>query len=81
MNIYLVSQDKNQDYDTFDAFVCYANNEEEAKQMHPSGTPLKDIDYTSDWVSNPEDVTVELIGHYEKEDLKVNTILASFNAG
>jgi hypothetical protein len=35
MNIYLVSQDENKDYDTFDAMVVVAENEEEARNIHP----------------------------------------------
>jgi hypothetical protein len=80
MNIYLVSQSVNQHYDTFDSFVCYANSEEEAKSLHPSGTPLSEMGYTSDWVSNAEDVTVSLLGS-NPDITESSIILSSFNAG
>lgn len=35
MNIYKIFQTVNDDYDTFDAAIVLANNEEEAKRMHP----------------------------------------------
>lgn len=35
MNIYLVSQNQNNGYDTFDSFVCIARTAREAKHMAP----------------------------------------------
>lgn len=34
--LYLLTQDKNNSYDTYDSAVVCANSEEEAKQVHPS---------------------------------------------
>lgn len=42
MKIYKISQDVNKDYDTYDSAVVYANNEEEAKNIHPNGNFLLD---------------------------------------
>lgn len=36
MNLYLISQDQNSDYDTYDSAVVAANNEDEARYTHPS---------------------------------------------
>lgn len=36
MNIYLVEQDTNTGYDTYDSFVCVAETEKEARETHPS---------------------------------------------
>ena len=36
MKIYKISQDVNKDYDTYDSAVVYAENEEEAKSIHPN---------------------------------------------
>jgi len=36
MKIYLVSQDVNHNYDTYDSMVVVAKNEESAKRIHPS---------------------------------------------
>ena len=93
MNIYLCQQSTNNDYDTYDSFVCYANDENEARHLHPDrnvkwldGTwkyefPNGNQQYCSngDWCM-PEDVDVAFIGTIE-EDVKAGVILASFNAG
>ena len=44
MNIYKVSQDLNDNYDTWDSFVCVAENENDARSIHPSDyiTHIKD---------------------------------------
>lgn len=44
MNIYLVSQNVNTGYDTYDSFVCVAENEDDARTIHPSrfATHIKD---------------------------------------
>lgn len=36
MNLYLISQDVNNDYDTYDSAVVAASNEEDARNIHPS---------------------------------------------
>lgn len=93
MNIYLCQQSTNHGYDTYDSFVCYANDEDEAKHLYPNHN-VKWTDETwkyeySDgsqyYYSNncwcmPEDVGVTLIGTTE-DYVQVGVILASFNAG
>lgn len=37
MKIYKISQNVNNEYDTYDSAVVYAESEEEAKQIHPEG--------------------------------------------
>ena len=93
MNIYLISQDVNNEYDTYDSAVVAAVNEYEAKRTYPSPFRIfvEDVLYfnygdsissqevsSGDWTSNPNDVDVELIGTTTKE---AGVILASFNAG
>jgi len=36
MNIYLLSQDINNNYDTYDSVIVIAESEEEARKIHPS---------------------------------------------
>ena len=36
MNLYLISQNHNNDYDTYDSAVVVAESAESAKRMHPS---------------------------------------------
>ena len=81
MNIYLISQDKNEGYDSFDSAVVVAENEEKAKLIHPCGNTdwdgIKNEYY--DW-AKAEYVSVELIGIATGNDVP-RVICSSFNAG
>ena len=80
MKLFKISQDINNDYDTFsDAIVC-AENEEEARKMHPKGfyNYKYDKDYGT-WVKK-EHVKVEYIGE-AKKGMKRGVVCSSFNAG
>jgi len=93
MNLYLLTQDSNNGYDTFDSCIVAAETKEEARVIHPnnyyiyrdwllfsltdSGEEFEAIDYS--WV-NPNKVKVQLIGK-ATEGTKKWVILASFNAG
>ena len=89
MNLYLLSQNVNRGYDTFDSCVVVAKNSDEAVLIHPTGDTFDQFDpntsitafsFSSDW-ANPEYVDCELIGK-AKSSLKVNSVIcASFNAG
>lgn len=87
MNLYLISQDYNPGWDTFDSAVVAANNEGEAKLIHPHKVDNWDGKENSQstgsifrtWV-DAEDVEVQLIG-IAKEGTEKGVILASFNAG
>lgn len=86
MNLYLISQTANNDYDTYDAAVVCAPDEATAKMINPSdsmkptpeGSGMRDGQYGS-WTQQ-NNVKVEFIGMAHKE-LKQGVILASFNAG
>jgi ribosome biogenesis protein Tsr3 len=69
MKIYLVSQNENNEYDTYDSLIVSANSEEEARKITPK----------FGWASNLDNVNVEHIGEYIGTESKI--ILASFNAG
>lgn len=85
MNLYLISQQANADYDTYDAAVVAAETEEEARHIHPAGYPEpvpegganRESDYGT-W-TQARNVTVKLIG-VSSENVK-GVVLASFNAG
>lgn len=79
MNIYKLSQSINNKYDTFDAIIVVAENEEEAKKILPHKFKVWDGYNYSDW-ARPEDITVRLIGK-AKKDIQKGCILASFRAG
>lgn len=80
MKIYKISQDVNKDYDTYDSAVVYAENEEEAKSIHPNCSILNSTyDYIQTWAL-PENVKVEYLGE-NPNVTGTYVILASFNAG
>jgi len=79
MNLYLISQEENQDYDTFDSCVVAAETENEARLIVPGfASPGTWTDGT--WASGPEHVDVELIGT-ALPGTAAGVVLASFNAG
>lgn len=91
MNIYLVESDYSLGYDTYDSFVCVAENSMDAAHIHPdvlnrwSSDKQKWVcrndgtNCSGEWVL-PSEVTVTLVGttKFLKEG---HIICASFNAG
>ena len=79
MNLYLVSQDINQEYDTYDSVVVAAPDEEAARCVFPFNQVAGK--YGGDWVHETEKhhLEVTLIGYSVKGIDDV--VLASFNAG
>lgn len=96
MNLYLISQDANNNYDTYDSAVVCAENEDGARKTNPGGWsvwsekhdswvcasgPLQgEPEYDGSWVDNLDLVTVKLIG-VAHEGVIPGVVCASFNAG
>ena len=84
MNLYLIRQNMNCGYDTYDRAVVIANSEEEAKTIHPQGFRWENGSWNTRWSCyawcHPEHVTVELIGTTTSGNTG-DVIIASFNAG
>lgn len=80
MNLYLISQSVNNDYDTYDSAVVAAESENDARFTRPDKQEWRVKSVFSSWCGRPEDVTVELIGT-AKAGTPARVILASFNAG
>lgn len=80
LKLFLIKQDANRDYDTYDAAVVAAPNEEVARTMHPRDGRTNWEWYSDTWCSTPEQVEVEYLG-YARPGAKQGVILASFNAG
>ena len=85
--LYLLQQDKNTDYDSYDSAVVCAASEASAKLTHPDGmrtwNPKGSEDANWGWLSDwavPEHVTVKLIGTAQ-DSVEPGVICASFNAG
>lgn len=72
MKLWLISQDHNSGYDTYDSAVVAADSEEEARH-----TSMGDSNYV--WAP-PEHVNVEHIGE-AAEGTHAGIVCASFNAG
>lgn len=78
MNLYLLSQDENNGYDTYDSVVVAAKSENDARNIKPDGS-VWGARYSA-WCPSPDDVTVQLIGKAVKGTTQ-GIICASFNAG
>ena len=81
-SLYLISQDTNNDYDTYDSAVVCADDLESARLTHPGGDalggPWNLLPDT--WVSKPEHVTVTYLGEADPS-VEYGVVIASFNAG
>lgn len=91
MNIYLLSQSANTDYDTWDSCVVIAKDEEEARMTHPYYRYFNDdpndeynnwngINKNYDGWCNAKYVSVELIGT-AADGMERQVVCSSFNAG
>lgn len=80
MNLYLISQKENNDYDTYDAMIVCADNEEEARNITPEDDNSFPSLMWSSWCSSPEQVSVEYLGIAD-EKITREIILSSYNAG
>lgn len=83
MNLYIISQHINNDYDTYDSAIVCAENEGDARRMDPGGKngepALFGFRLSQEWVDNLADVHVRLIG-IAAEDVPIGVVLASYNA-
>ena len=80
MKLFLLSQNINSGYDTYDSIIVCAETEEDARKIHPyGGENTKNNGEYSVW-ADPEDVFVEEIGTANK-DVEKGVVIASFNAG
>ncbi len=81
MKLYLVSQDQNNEYDTYSDFVVCAESEEEARNTHPAR--WRDNPWTERadvWCQSPDQAEVKYLGE-AADDLEKGIICASFHAG
>lgn len=78
--LYLLTQETNRGYDTFDSAIVCAASEDEARLINPDGPTEWGQSYST-WADKPEQVTVKLIGVANETCIPGEVILASFNAG
>lgn len=79
MNLYVISQHINHEYDTFGSVVVAARSRREARSIHPRGQIWPNWGGDDSWV-HPSDVRVTYIGQ-AKPGTSVGVISASFRAG
>ena len=90
MKLWMISQNENDDYDTFDSAVVAAETEADARHMSPADIWMSPGHIRSDaerednkrcyWTSNVDAVTVRLLGE-AAPGMEAEIICASFNAG
>lgn len=82
MKIYLLTQDENSGYDTYDSCVVVAESAQDAKTITPSGNTFKENTngYYNDWADTFDGIEVEEIGEANDRQRR-GVICASFNAG
>ena len=76
LKLWLISQEENTEWDTYDSAVVAARTEEEARLINPGG----DWELSIDWCSSPDKVHVEYLG-IATEGVEPGIVLSSFNAG
>jgi hypothetical protein len=81
MKLFHLSQDVNDDYDTYSDMVVCAASEDKARLIHPSNstTPWADNTWSS-WANSPDQVTVVYLGEADPS-VKEGIVCASFHAG
>jgi len=90
MKLFLVTQNVNRGYDTYDSFVVCCESYVEALNSHPCDPEMveefKDIDedgkyfIRSRWTTDLTKVDVKYLGEAD-QDLSAGIVCASFNAG
>ncbi len=81
MKLYLLAQDDNNDYDTYDSCIVCAENEEDAKTITPNGGVYTEpVGQYTDWAKSKDNIFCEEIGEANDKQVR-GVILASFNAG
>lgn len=78
MKLFLLTQNDNRGYDTYDSAVVVAETEEDARKIHPHGAEWGA--HTRMWADYPDRVKVELLGE-AIFGTNSGVVLASFNAG
>lgn len=81
LQLFLISQEQNGDYDVFDSAVVAAYDAETARNMNPRDGNAMDWDGASDeWCRSVSDVSVRFLGNAH-DDVEPGVICSSFNAG
>jgi hypothetical protein len=80
MNLYLISQTVNTNYEVFESAIVAAHSEDEARSIHPNGDLYwngKPDKFNNTWCTK-EDVIVKLIGT-AADNIMIGVICSNFN--
>lgn len=80
MKLYLLKQNDNNEYDTYDSCLVCAENEADAKMIAPNGEPFVENERWNTWAKKASAITCEEIGEANENQTR-GVIIASFNAG
>jgi len=82
LKLYLLTQEVNRGYDTYDSCVVVAETREDAKQITPSPVRWAGLSWDGlSWARDPKDVEVEYIGTASGHLSAGDVVCSSFNAG
>lgn len=81
MNLYLISQDENTGYDTYDSVVVVAETIEQAQVCDPSRGAYSSTAYLSGMWAHPSKIRVSFLGVCGAPYKAGDVVCASFNAG
>lgn len=81
MKIFKVKRKDTVSYDEYDSFICYSNNEESARNIHPEDE-WKYNRSSGVWINKEDCYMLSVIYIGENKDItEESVILSSFNAG
>lgn len=80
MKLFLISQNENIGYETYDSAVVAAPDAEIARCMHPCHGEMQNFKNSTTWCSDRKHVQVEYLGE-AADGILEGVICASFNAG
>lgn len=81
MKLYKLTQSESIGYDTYDSVIVCAENEDDAKSIHPSGGDFIEKGEIYDvWATKKSNINCEEIGVANNNQMR-GVVLASFNAG
>lgn len=80
MKLYYLSQNDNNNYDTYDSIVVCAESEEDAMTIDPYGEPYVEDQEHYSWAKKATSISCKEIGEANDEQER-GVIIASFNAG
>jgi len=80
MKLYLLKQNDNNNYDTYDSCLVCAENEADARTIDPNGNEFKEGGRYGEWALSKDSITCEEIGEANDKQER-GVVIASFNAG